>query len=195
MQEEANFAYQNFKPIGIRQFEMSSQAGETKGEQAANFVGVTRAPAWVGETDAEQLAGQLAGDAFKSAKSPDTAEVAKKQKIEMALRSGNAEQKQAARNELGNMEESGEITRTQRRNIERGTTHTYLENAVKHLSAQDAMKVFEAAEPAERDSIVEEVRVKILRAHLPPEDKRALLDQFDKLTKTGRKIKDYVPPQ
>jgi hypothetical protein len=178
MLDEAKFAGDQFLPMGVRNLQTSMAAGQTKSEEAANFVGVTRAPAWIGETDAEQLAGKLAGDKFKGTGTPDSALVAKKQKIQSALRNGSDEEKTAARQELADMEEKGEITRTQRRNLIKGTDHTYLENAISHLDAKEAMRVLDKADDAERADISAAVKLKILRAHLPSQDKKDLLDKF-----------------
>jgi hypothetical protein len=181
MQEEAKFFVQNASPIGVRQFEQASAAGETTAEKAANFVGVTRAPAWVGETAAEQLAGKLAGDKFKSTKSPDSDLIAQKGRIQVALRTGNEEQKQAAMDALDALVEAEKVTPQQRKNLIKGTEHSYLDNAVSHLDAVEAMRVFQIASPKERLDIGEQVKLKIERAHLPHEDKKALLDKFEQL--------------
>jgi len=188
MLSELKFAADAGKPLGIRQFEISEAAGQTTAEKAENFVGITRAPAWVGESTAEQLAGKLAGDKFKSATAPDTALVAKKQKIQVELRTGTDEQKMSARQELSDMEQSGQMTGVQVRNLLKGTTHDYLENAVSHLDAKEVMRVYSVAKPEEREAIQEQVRMKIMRAHLPSEDKKALLDRFEQLSNTERDI-------
>lgn len=182
MAQEAKYFADTFTPIGIRQRAQSEAAGVGLGEQAANFVGVTRAPAWVGETSAEQLAGKLAGDKFKSSKAPDAKVVADRQKIQTALRNGDAQQKEQAMSQLSAMVESGEITQAQKRNLVKGTDHTYLENAVSHLDAKEAMRVFKEANMAERQSIREAVEKKILHAHLPQDDRRALVEQLEKLS-------------
>ena len=79
------------------------------------------------------------------------------------------------------MEDADTLTAVQRRNIERGTEHSYLENAVTHLDAKEAMRVFKLAKPAERESIGEMVQTKIDKAHLPEADRDALQAEFDRL--------------
>jgi hypothetical protein len=181
MMDEAKYFASAYTPIVGRNIGTASAAGESKGEQAAAFFGVTRAPAWIGETAAEQLAGQLAGDKFKSSTSPDTALVAKKQKIMTDLRNGTDEEKDAARERLDAMQDAGEISGRQQQNLLRGIDHAYLENALTHLDAKEAMRVFKLATPKERELIVDELDKKIHRAHLPLADKEALLDEMNKL--------------
>src|SRR3569833_2276039 len=60
--ETAKFFIENMAPIGVRQFQQAHTAGTSTAEQVASFVGVTRAPAWIGESPAEQLASKLAGE-------------------------------------------------------------------------------------------------------------------------------------
>ncbi len=186
MMDEATFFAKSYEPIGIRQFAISSAANQSAGEKASNFVGVTRAPAWVGETDAEQLAGKLAGDKFKSTSSPDSELVQKKQNILSQIRNGGPAEKAKAKQELSALVDSGQITSVQKRNLLKGTDHSYLENAVSHLDANEAMRVFRQASPAERESIEREVRHKVDTAHLPKADKQALKDEFKSLL--GRDI-------
>ncbi len=59
---------------------------------------------------------------------------------------------------------------------------SFLENAVTHLDAKEAMRVFKQATPEERESIGDMVQTKIDKAHLPEEDRDALQAQFDRLT-------------
>ena len=181
MMDESKYFAKTYEPIGIRQAIQAKVSGQSPGEAASAFIGVTRAPAWIGESPAEQLAGKLASEKFKSSKPFDAEKVAKRQKIAVALRSGTDDEKLAAREQLAEMQSSGEITRTQRRNLMRGADHTYLENQVSHLDANEAMRVFKQASPQERESIASDVRLKIIRSHLSAEDRQELLDQFDAL--------------
>jgi hypothetical protein len=181
MMDEVKYFASEYEPIGVQQFMKAKRSGQTKGEMAAAFVGVTQAPAWIGETAAEQLAGKLVGQQFHSSKPFDAEKVAKRQKIAVALRTGTDDEKLAAREQLAEMESSGEITRQGRRNLLKGSDHTYLENQVGHLDANEAMRVFKQASPEERASIAEQVRLRIIRSHLSAEDRKALLEQFDSL--------------
>jgi hypothetical protein len=185
MQDEAKFFIKSYEPIGIRQFTQSTAAKQTTGERAANFVGVTRAPAWVGETDAEQLAGKLAGDKFKGSGTPDADLVMKKQQIQLALRGGDTERAETMMDEL---QANDQLTSAQRKNLVKGTDRTYLENAISHLDANEAMRVFKVADPKEREALADTVQKKIDKAHLPDGDREALQAEFDKLMPVTRDI-------
>jgi len=181
MLDEAKFAATSLAPIGVKQFQQSSAAKTPPLEQAANFVGVTRAPAWIGESKAEQLAGKLAGDKFKSTKSPDSQLIADKGQIQVALRSGTDQEKAKAKQDLAKMVQDERLTSRQAKNLLRGVDHSYLENAVSHLDANEAMRVFKQSSQAERESISEAIFKKINNAHISTEDKKTLRDEFAKL--------------
>ena len=119
--DELTFAANQFTPISVRQFETSSAARQTVEERAGAFVGITRAPAWMGESDAERLAAKLAGDKFKSAQSPDSARVQQIQQAKLLMRQGKDDEANAI---LDGMEDAGQLTGVQRKNMERGTEHT-----------------------------------------------------------------------
>lgn len=178
---EAKFFGENLMPIGVRQFQQSQAAGVSKGEQAANFLGITRAPAWIGESSAEQLAGKLAGDKFKSSKAPDAKVVQDRKNIQTMLRNGDETQKAQAKAMLSEMVTSGEITQKQKQNLVRGVDHTYLENALSHLDAHEAMRVFKSATVEERQEIRDAVLKKIEHAHIPQEDRKTMREQLEKL--------------
>lgn len=179
MKAEAEFFAKSYEPISARQLGISQAAKQSTGEKVGNFFGVTRAPAWVGETDAEQLAGKLAGDKFKGTGTPDADLVQKKQAIQVALRNGQTEE---AEKMMDDLEDADKLTPTQRKNLVKGTDRTYLENAVTHLDANEAMRVFKVSSPTEREAIADSVQTKIDKAHIPDEDRDALQAEYDKLT-------------
>jgi hypothetical protein len=184
MADEVGFFLKSYEPIGVRQFTISSAAGQTAGEKAANFVGVTRAPAWVGESAAEQLAGQLAGDKFKGAGTEDADRAAKINQAREALRSGDQEKAERIFAQLSDQEK---LTPIQKRNIVRGTEHTYLENATAHLTIDGSethgplWRVFRVATKAEREAIADHVLREINRARITDEDRDKLRREFDRL--------------
>lgn len=190
MQEEAAFFVKSYEPIGIRQFAISSAAKQSAGEQAANFLGVTRAPAWVGETDAEQLAGKLAGDKFKGTDTPDSSRVQMLQQAKALMRNGKEDEANAI---LDGMEDAGTLTKVQRKNLERGSDKTYLENATSHLDAREIMRVFKVASMKEREAISDAVQRKIDDAHIPDSDREALQAEYDKLVPPERDIESGIP--
>jgi uncharacterized protein HemY len=140
----------------------------------------------MGETDAEQLAGKIAQPSgFKSKDSPDSAKVQQIQQAKLLFREGKDSEANAI---LDGLEDADAISRVQRRNIERGTDHTYLENAVKHLEATDIVRVFKQATLAERREIADTVQERIDKAHIPDEDRQKLQAEFDKLNPPDRDI-------
>ena len=182
---EAKFVGEAVTPISVKQYGQATAARQTAGERAAAFVGVTRAPAWFGESKAEQLAGKLAGDKFKGTESPDSARVQQIQQAKLLFREGKDTEANAI---LDGMEDAEQLTPIQRKNIERGTDRTYLENAVSHLDAKEIMRVFKQATPKEREAIGDTVQKKIDKAHLPEADREALQAEFDKLIPPERDI-------
>lgn len=181
MLDEVKYFLSDYLPIGVRQFGQASAAGQSKVEQAGNFIGVTRAPAWIGESSAEQLAAKLASDKYKGSSAPDPKVIADRQRVMIMLRNGNPAEKRQANAQLDKMVQSGEVTTAQRRNLLRGVDHTFLENQVNHLDAREAMRVFAAASVGERQAIRDMVERKILHAHLAPAEREDLLRHFRSL--------------
>lgn len=183
--QTAQFVGKNFEPMSLRNYQTSASANQTTSEKIGTNFGITRAPAWMGETDAEQLAGKLAGQGFKSKDSPDSERVQNIQQAKLLLRQGKDTE---ANDLLDKLEDGNEISSIQRKNIERGTDHTYLENAVKHLEAKDIVRVFKQATLAERREIADTVQERIDKAHIPDEDRQKLQAEFDKLNPPDRDI-------
>ena len=184
MQDEITFAVKQFEPISIRQYQTGEAARQTPAEKAGAFVGVTRAPAWLGESTAEQLAGKLAGDKFKGSGTPDSERVQQIQQAKLLMRQGKEDQANAV---LDGIEDAGQLTTIQRRNILRGTEHSYLENATSHLGIDSSeshgplWRVFKVATPKERAAIADYVQKAIDRAHISEKDREELQAEFDKL--------------
>lgn len=191
LMQELTFASKQFEPIAFRNYETQAAAGQTAAEKAGAFVGVTRAPAWMGESDAERLAGELAGNKFKSADSPDSARVHQIQNAKQLLRSGKEDQANAI---LDSLQDADQLTDRQRQNVVNGTDRTYLENATAHLTIDgseshgDLWRVFRAATPQERAAIADHVQRQIDRANIPEKDRDELQAQFDKLMPPTRNI-------
>ena len=179
--DSAKYVGKTALPISVKQFQVSNAAKVSAGEQAVNFFGVTRAPSYMSETPAEQLAGKLAGDKFKSPTSPDSDLVVQKQQIQQGLRSGDEQKQLEAEDALDELVDQQKMTQQQAKNLRKGTEHTYLENAISHLDAREVMRVFKQANTAERFEMADTVEKKIESAHLPDDDKDALRQQFEKL--------------
>jgi hypothetical protein len=51
-----------FVPLGVRNYQQQRERGEPLGKRAAGFIGITPAPSYVNQTEAEKLAASLAKD-------------------------------------------------------------------------------------------------------------------------------------
>ncbi len=186
MADEMSFAVKQFAPISVRQFETSTAAKQTASERAGAFVGVVRAPAWAGESKAEQLADQLAGPGFRGSQgAPDEARVQQIQQAKLLFRQGKEDEANAI---LDGMEDAEQLTPAQRKGIEKGTEHSFLENKVSHLDAREIMRVFKVATPQEREVMAELVQKRIDKAALSEADRDELQKQFDRLNPEQRDI-------
>ena len=89
---------------------------------------------------------------------------------------------------MDELQANDQLTSAQRKNLVKGTDRTYLENAISHLDANEAMRVFKVADPKEREALADTVQKKIDKAHLPDGDREALQAQYDKLVPVTRDI-------
>jgi hypothetical protein len=188
MMDEAKYFGNSIVPIGVKGFQQSTVAGQSGTERAANFVGVTRAAKWVSESAAEQLAGELAGKKFTSSKEFDQQLALDRGNIQFAMRNGTEEEKKAALASLEKLVQSEKLTHRQASLLLKGTDHTYLENALSHLDANEALRVFKQATPEERETISAAVLKKINAAHIPRVDKEAMRGEFTKLAPKSKPI-------
>jgi len=180
----ATHVAKQFTPIGIGQFIQARQTDQSLGEQAANFGGVTRAPKWVSMSPAEQLAEKLNSSRQGSGSVPSSAGqyiYDRKRDLLGKLRNGTPSEKAAAEAEVRQMVANDEITAQAGRNMLTHSKNAYLTNQLTHLDANEAVRVFRAATPEEREGIREMVGQKIGRAHLPTPDKAALVKEFTRL--------------
>ena len=180
MTDEAMYFGKSVEPISIKNFMQAKQSAMSAEEQAAGFVGITRAPSYIGESTAENLAAKLAGSKFQSGKpKPGEEEMMRqKQQIQTALRSQDAGQRQAGLAQLNDLVAAGTLTAQQANNLRRGTTRDYLENQVIHLDPQEALRVMRVATPQEKQAISQMVLRKIEAARLPVKDKQVLMNQY-----------------
>ena len=180
MTDEAMYFGKSVAPISIKNFMQAKQSAMSAEEQAAGFVGITRAPSYIGESTAENLAAKLAGSKFQSGKpKPGEEEMMRqKQQIQTALRSQDAGQRQAGLAQLNDLVAAGTLTAQQATNLKRGTTRDYLENQVIHLDPQEALRVMRVATPQEKQAISQMVLRKIEAARLPVKDKQVLMNQY-----------------
>jgi|GEM_PF-5211111 len=183
MMDEATYFGKQVAPIGIKNIITGVSKKESLTEQVSSELGITRAPSYIGETSAENLAAKLAGVKFQSGKPKPGEEelMQQKQQIQMALRSKNEVERNVGLRQLNDLVQSGTLTPQQATNLRRGTTRDFLENQVVHLDANEALRVMKVATPEEKQAISQMVLRKIVSSRLSSKEKQALMNQYKTL--------------
>ena len=178
--DEATYFGKQIAPIGIKNILQSQDAGQSTTEQVGSLVGLTRAPSYIGESTAENLAAKLAGSKFQSGKPKPGEEelMQQKQQVQRALRSQDAGQRAAGMAQLNDLVDKGMLTPQQANNLRRGTTRDYLENQVIHLDPREALRVMKVATPEEKQAISQMVLRKIEASRLPVKERQLLMNQY-----------------
>lgn len=182
----AGHTIKQFAPIGISQAVASRETGQKFGEQAANFVGVTRAPKWVSMSDAEQLAEKLNHAHLGSASVPTAGgayRYGQGRSIAGRLRNGSGVERGAALTELHSLVAQGQITEAGAKRLINGSKNAYLTNQMVHLDANEAVRVYRSSTGEERRMIRDMVMNKVTRSHMPEDDRKELLDRIAQLDK------------
>ena len=180
MMDEATYFGKQIAPIGIKNILQAQDAGQSTTEQVGSLVGLTRAPSYIGESTAENLAAKLAGSKFQSGKPKPGEEelMQQKQQVQRALRSQDAGQRAAGMAQLNDLVDKGMLTPQQANNLRRGTTRDYLENQVIHLDPREALRVMKVATPEEKQAISQMVLRKIEVSRLPVQERQLLMNQY-----------------
>ena len=180
MMDEATYFGKQIAPIGIKNILQAQDAGQSTTEQVGSLVGLTRAPSYIGESTAENLAAKLAGSKFQSGKPKPGEEelMQQKQQVQKALRSQDAGQRAAGMDQLNDLVDKGMLTPQQANNLRRGTTRDYLENQVIHLDPREALRVMKVATPEEKQAISQMVLRKIEASRLPVQERQLLMNQY-----------------
>jgi hypothetical protein len=182
--DEAQHVAEQFEPMGIANALKAHRAQTTTGEQAAAFVGVVKAPQWLSMSPAEQLAQKLVASRMgPGTTAPDQDKLDAKSRLLSQLRNGTQEQRQQAAQQLDQMVQSGKLTKREAHNLAVNASKVYLVNAVQHLDASDAMRVYKAATKAEREVLHDAIGAKVVRSALPPADKISLMTSLEGLSK------------
>lgn len=182
----AGHTIKQFAPIGISQAVASRETGQKFGEQAANFIGVTRAPKWVSMSDAEQLAEKLNHAHLGSASVPTAGgayRYGQGRSIAGRLRNGSGVERGAALTELHSLVAQGQITEAGAKRLINGSKNAYLTNQMVHLDANEAVRVYRSSTGEERRMIRDMVMNKVTRSHMPEDDRKELLDRIAQLDK------------
>lgn len=180
----AKHVAEQFMPMGIGNAIKSNRAQTGRGEQMANFVGITKAPQWLSMSPAEQLAQKLVvGKMGPETPQPSQEKMDAKQRALAGLRNGTQEQRQKAAADIDAMVASGKLTKTEARNLLRSSAKVYLVDRMQHLDAREAMRVYRVATPEERAVLKDVIGAKIVRAQLPTTDKIELMHSLETLSK------------
>lgn len=149
------FMAKQFEPFGFRNYSQESKTGASEGVKAAGFLGFPKAPYWLEQTDAERLSGEIL-----------------KSKIPVGARTqANYNKSQTESMIVAGLQSTDEVTRTDafdkmRKGFLDGTftkkdatiinqkAHSDpLLYSIKHLTGQEAFKVWNVATPEERTKI------------------------------------------
>jgi len=179
-----NYVAGIFTPFSIRNAKQRAKAAGEKSmfgpgqasKTVQSFVGVTPAPASIARTDAEEVAGdflrrRVPGGA-KTAEQAELHDTAKLIEQRYALgKMTSLEVMAAAR--------AGGLTINQAHYIIREAKQPYLVRSVKRLTLEEALKVWDVAEPQERAQIKKLLLQKRATVgNLPPEARRRVLEKY-----------------
>jgi hypothetical protein len=183
--DAAKYVGKQFVPFSIRNATDASASNLSTADKVLPFVGVTRAPKWLSQTPAEQLASELAGSGYHEPMTHETAErVRTRSALVGGLRSKDPAIKNAAAGKLAEGFASGTLrdgdVRTMADRMEKGDLY----NTVKGLDARNAMKVYRVMTPEEREANAELVAGKIVNSRsLSDEERLAMARELIASTK------------
>jgi hypothetical protein len=165
-----SYAGKQFVPFGIRN---ATQAGSVRGS-IMPFIGVTPAPKSVLNTQAEELAGELARESMPVG--GKTKEAAEKAANVRQVRKGFAAGKDTRDEALA----SGKITADDANRIGREEGQSYLFRTVHKLDDNAALKVLAVSNEKERDQLYDMVIAKIYNSRRAGEEKEAMIKVAEK---------------
>lgn len=138
------------KPFTIANFERSEQMGASATQTTLGYFGFPRASRELDRTPAEKVAIELR---MKRGRSPLTASQMLKSEKARHLGRLMRDNQDAAVPAIAEALEKGQITMNQVRTIKEMMEGTYLQRLVKPMPLEDALDVWDAATPAEREAI------------------------------------------
>lgn len=166
------FAAKQLKPFAIEGYQQAGQRGESFGKRAASFVGVTPAPAYVNESKAVKLGYSLLdaqrGSGARSQQDADRADL-KGQLISAARRGVDVSGK------VDQAIQDGKLYDIDRKAIAKKATQPEIVSIVEHMGPDAAMQVWNAATPEEKKDMSDEMRDKIIRSKVPPDQQDQML--------------------
>ena len=167
--KEAKFIGKQFQPFSFRG--VQRRTGGT-GEKLEAVGGIMPAPKEMTMTAAEEVAQHIwVGKFAQAPRTPEQTE-ATKQRADLAVRV-----RQGDRAALWEAQRNGTITSIQRQAIEKRVKMTPLQYQLSTFTPQEAMRVWNTASPAERDSLRVLIRKKVLNSKtLNREDRMSYLN-------------------
>ncbi len=172
----AKYAAAQVEPFGFRNYRKLNEESAPLGKRLLPFIGVTQASPRYSLTDAERTAMDLAAE--KLPRGSRTQEDFERSNLKADLAGQLKAGKPDAAVNLQKAVNEGKLTPTQAHEVVKRSTQTTLEHAIEHLDAEDAMRVWDQATDAEKQSIRPQVLGKIDRSKsLSPERQRELFQR------------------
>jgi len=163
----ARFIGTNVEPFAVRGFEHQGQLGEPLSQRLTNFIGVQPAPTYLNKTPAEKLADQYREQSQRQGtRTSEQAERAQARAgIVRAMRMG-----QNPKPLMDDAISKGLMTGRELPALRVSARLTPLQLAVRGsgLTLAQALDIYEAASPAERQDIQRQVRLKVMNARNKP---------------------------
>lgn len=173
------FAHSIGVPFMLSTMRQSQAMGASKTQIAMGFAGFPRASRELDLTNAEKLAIEYLKVRGSVPRLPEAvAKSSKARQFTRELRDGTP----GAEQRLADAVQAGEITAIQSKNIVRNSETDYLSRLVKRLGIEQALQVYEAASPKERERIKQILynKQKLIQK-LPPQKREAVEERFNKL--------------
>lgn len=165
-------------PFSISSFLSMSESGESGRKAAMSFAGLTKAPAWVSQTEAEKTAERFMLMRVPALRTKEQFEKSRATRaIVESLRGGKS-----AAEGIRKAVAEGKIAPDQASRVYETARNTPLQNAVKRLPMDDAMKVLANTTPQEREALKGIMYEKFSNTidRLPADRGRALLERLRK---------------
>jgi hypothetical protein len=162
------------KPFFLSTWQRSSEMGADTQTKVMGALGVGRAPSDTDITDAEAEALSINHRTTRKKTPEEAKEQTEHYQIGRAMRAGDP----AA------VDKYNKLTRAQQRSIDRRGGETYLQGLLEHMTAEDALNVWEKATPAEKEQINDIIGKKLGNKLKKLNDE----DQYEKLER--RAVKD-----
>ena len=139
------YGLQQFEPFGFRGYAKERQLGETPTKAALSFVGITPAPRDVNKTPAERIMSQLVSEKIPAG--TRTQQQYQEQDLKSAIR---RDLRMGKQDKLREAISQGKLSGREIVELKRESRFTPLEEGFKRLPLDEAVKVYEAANPKER---------------------------------------------